>query len=241
MVSLLFLFDMDDVLYDYDWRTRMSGLTALTGHDLHELRRRWWNDEGEWAAEAGRFADAESYHRAFVAALGVEVSVQDWVDNRRSAMTAWPESIAAVRRASELGDISLLTNNGPLVGAHLATIAPEIASLFGEHLRTSSYYGARKPDPVVFDRVLEAYGADSRRRVLRRRPARERGGGGLARHHRAPVHARRRRCWPRWRSLRKRADPLVSAAAATRHETSSRRFRDAASRLLTSGMPEVGR
>jgi putative hydrolase of the HAD superfamily len=159
-VPLLFLFDMDDVLYDYDWRARMSGLTSLTGLDLHELRRRWWNDEGEWAAEAGRFADADAYHSAFVAALGTPVSVEDWVDNRRSAMTAWPASIAAVERAAELGRVSLLTNNGPLVQAHLATIAPEIAAIFGDHLRTSSYYGARKPDPAVFDRVLATYGAD---------------------------------------------------------------------------------
>ena len=41
-ISVLFLFDMDDVLCDYDWRTRMADLTALTGHDLMELRRRWW-------------------------------------------------------------------------------------------------------------------------------------------------------------------------------------------------------
>jgi FMN phosphatase YigB (HAD superfamily) len=159
-VPLLFLFDMDDVLYDYDWRARMSGLTALTGLDLHELRRRWWNDAGEWAAEAGGFADAAGYHSAFVAAIGTPISVEDWVDNRRSAMTAWPASIAAVERAAELGTVSLLTNNGPLVQAHLAAIAPEIAAVFGDHLRTSSYYGARKPDPVVFDRVLAEYRAD---------------------------------------------------------------------------------
>ena len=82
-MPLLYLFDMDDVLYDYDWRARMAGLTALTGLDLHELRRRWWNDEGEWAAEAGRYADAASYHAAFVASIGVPVSVDDWVANRR--------------------------------------------------------------------------------------------------------------------------------------------------------------
>jgi FMN phosphatase YigB (HAD superfamily) len=159
-MTLLFLFDMDDVLYDYDWRARMAGLTELTGLDLAELRRRWWHDEGEWAAEAGRFADAASYHAAFVAAIGTQVTVEDWVANRRSAMTAWPASIAAVERAAELGRVSLLTNNGPLVHAHLATIAPEIAALFGEHLRTTSYYGARKPNPAVFDRVLAEYEAD---------------------------------------------------------------------------------
>jgi FMN phosphatase YigB (HAD superfamily) len=159
-MPLLYLFDMDDVLYDYDWRARMAGLTELTGLDLGELRRRWWHDEGEWAAEAGRYPDADSYHSAFVTALGVPVSVDEWVQNRRSAMTAWPESIAAVERAAQLGQVSLLTNNGPLLEAHLATIAPEIAALFGDHLRTTSYYGARKPDPAVFDRVLAAYDAD---------------------------------------------------------------------------------
>jgi putative hydrolase of the HAD superfamily len=158
---LLFAFDMDDVLYDYDWRVRMAGMSRLTGHELAELRRRWWHADGEWHAERGGFADAEAYHAAFVAAMGVPVSVDDWVANRAGAMTAWPDSIAAVRRAAELGRVTLLTNNGPLLGAHLGRIAPEIAELFGaDHLRTSSYYGARKPDPEVFRAMLRAYDAD---------------------------------------------------------------------------------
>jgi putative hydrolase of the HAD superfamily len=159
---LLFAFDMDDVLYDYDWRVRMAGMSQLTGLEFAELRRRWWHAEGEWHAEAGGFPDAEAYHTAFVEAMGVPVSVDDWVANRADAMTAWPESIAAVRRAAELGQVTLLTNNGPLLGAHLARIAPEIAELFGaDHLRTSSYYGARKPDPEVFRALLRAYRVDA--------------------------------------------------------------------------------
>ncbi|PZQ91841.1 MAG: hydrolase [Leifsonia xyli] len=161
-MALLFLFDMDDVLYDYDWRTRMDGLTALTGLELAELRRRWWHHDGEWAAEAGRFADGDAYRSALSAALGVDIAAEDWIDNRRSAMRARPEAIAAVARAAELGRVSLLTNNGPLLDEHLTVIAPEIAPLFGEHLRTTSRYGARKPDPEVFARVLDHYGADPR-------------------------------------------------------------------------------
>jgi putative hydrolase of the HAD superfamily len=157
----LFVFDMDDVLYDYDWRVRMRGLTALTGHDVSELRRRWWNDEGEWAAEAGGFADADAYHAAFTQALGHDIPVTDWVANRRSAMTAWPDSLAAVERAAQLGSVSLLTNNGPLVEAHLAELAPELVPLFGDELHTSSFYGARKPDPEVFAKMLTHYGADA--------------------------------------------------------------------------------
>ena len=72
-MTLLFLFDMDDVLYDYDWRARMAGLTALTGLDLAELRRRWWHDEGEWAAEAGRFPTARATGRRSATPWGCEI------------------------------------------------------------------------------------------------------------------------------------------------------------------------
>ncbi|MGX5681318.1 HAD family hydrolase [Schumannella luteola] len=157
-MSLLFIFDMDDVLYDYDWRVRMAGLTEVTGYDLGELRRRWWNDGGEWAAEAGVYATAEDYLAAVSRAMGMEVDEGEWVRIRAEAMTAFPGSLAAVRRATELGQVTLLTNNGPLVSKHLRTIAPELVELFGDHLFTSSDYGARKPDPVVFERVLESYG-----------------------------------------------------------------------------------
>lgn len=157
----LFVFDMDDVLFDYDWRVRMTGLSALTGLELQELRSRWWHDEGEWAAEAGRFADAEAYRSAFGRAVGTDIAVHDWIANRRSAMTPWPESFAAVERAGELGTVSLLTNNGPLVEAHLAELAPELVPLFGDELHTSSFYGARKPDPTVFANLLAHYGVEA--------------------------------------------------------------------------------
>jgi HAD superfamily hydrolase (TIGR01509 family) len=160
-MSLLFIFDMDDVLYNYDWRVRMAGMTALTGLSLDELRRRWWHDRGEWAAEAGVFRTPEEYLSAFEDAIGVEIDEDEWVRVRGSAMTAWPESLDAVRRASELGQITLLTNNGALAAKHLPTLAPELVELFGDHLFTSSDYGARKPNPVVFERVLAAYGVSA--------------------------------------------------------------------------------
>jgi FMN phosphatase YigB (HAD superfamily) len=157
-MDLLFIFDMDDVLYDYDYRHRMAGLTAITGHSLSELRRRWWHEEGEIAAEAGHYPDAEQYLAAFNSAIGVPVSENEWVRLRGSAMTPFPDSIAAVKRASELGQITLLTNNGPLTAKHLRSLAPELAPLFGDHLFTSSDYGARKPNATVFERVLARYG-----------------------------------------------------------------------------------
>ena len=157
-MTLLFIFDMDYVLYDYNWRVRMDGMAELTGLSFTELRARWWNESGEWAAEAGVYATAEEYLDAHQEALGVSIDVDEWVRLRRLGMTPWPESIAAVERAAELGQVTLLTNNGALVSRHLRTLAPELVGVFGDHLHTSSDYFARKPNPVVFERVLEKYG-----------------------------------------------------------------------------------
>lgn len=156
-MTLLYIFDMDDVLYDYDWRTRMAGMTELTGLSLDQMRRLWWHDEGEWAAEAGVYATAEDYMDAFQSAIGMTVDEDEWVRVRGAAMTPRPESIDAVRRASELGDVTLLTNNGAMTAKHLRTLAPELVPVFGEHLYTSSDYAARKPNPLVFERVLARY------------------------------------------------------------------------------------
>ncbi|WP_309619894.1 HAD-IA family hydrolase [Salinibacterium sp.] len=156
-MSLLFIFDMDDVLYDYNWRARMAGMTELTGLTLDELRERWWHDDGEWAGEAGVFETPEAYLDAFSAAIGVEVDEDDWVRVRGAAMAVRPQAIAAVRRASTLGTITLLTNNNALTAKHLRALAPELIELFGDHMLTSSHYRARKPDPAVFTRVLAAY------------------------------------------------------------------------------------
>lgn len=155
-MSLLFIFDMDDVLYDYDWTVRMSGLTALTGLSIDELRRRWWHSAGETKAEAGGF-DADEYIEAFSAALGMTIAEDDWVRIRKSAMTPWPDSIAAVERAKELGTVTLLTNNSALSARHIATLAPELVPVFGDGLFTSADYGARKPDPEIFQAVLDRY------------------------------------------------------------------------------------
>ncbi|MFK3671278.1 HAD-IA family hydrolase [Leifsonia aquatica] len=158
---MLFVFDMDNVLYEYDWRRRMAGMSQLTGLSLAELRERWWHRDGEWAAEAGAFADEVEYLDALRAALRVPLSEEDFLRIRGDAMTPWPTSLRAVERARELGTATLLTNNGPLVARRLTRLAPELVPLLGvEHLRASSDYGARKPDPVVYERVLERYGAE---------------------------------------------------------------------------------
>jgi putative hydrolase of the HAD superfamily len=157
-MTLLFIFDMDHVLYDYSWNRRIAGLSAHTGLPEELVRQRWWGAGLEHRAEAGVYRTGDDYIAAFAQAIGSPIDRDAWVSIRGSAMTPWPESIAAVARAAELGQITLLTNNGALVGESFAHLAPDLVGLFGDHLLTSSAYGARKPEPVVFQRVLERYG-----------------------------------------------------------------------------------
>lgn len=159
-MSLLFLFDMDDVLYDYDWRARMAAVTERSGHDLAELRRRWWINGLEWRAEAGDPADADEYLARVCEVIGTAISREDWVRFRADTTTARPEALAAVRRAAELGTVALLTNNGILIHEHLHEVASELVEIMGrENLHASAFFGARKPDPVVFARAMAHYGA----------------------------------------------------------------------------------
>jgi glucose-1-phosphatase len=160
--GLLFIFDMDDVLYDYDWRARRSALIEHTGLTGEQLWDRWWGAGHEDRAETGDPDTADGYLERFNLALGATLTAEQWLQTRRSAMTVRPEALAAVARAAELGQVTLLTNNGALVHEHLAaTLAPELVEHFGADLFASSHYGARKPEALVFERVLESYGVDA--------------------------------------------------------------------------------
>ncbi|PRY69596.1 putative hydrolase of the HAD superfamily [Glaciihabitans tibetensis] len=157
-MTLLFIFDMDHVLYGYEWDRRIAGLSAATGLPPAEVRARWWDAGREVQAEAGAFRTGDEYIAAFSDAMDTTITKDEWVRIRGEAMTPWPDSIAAAARARRYGQVTLLTNNGALVGESLGVLAPALAPVFGEHLLTSSAYGARKPDPQVFSNVLARYG-----------------------------------------------------------------------------------
>ena len=155
---MLFLFDMDNVLYDYHWRVRMEGLGAVTGHEFHELRRRWWHDDGEWRAEKGDPPTGEEYLARVNDALDSDISRELWLSQRRAAMTPRPDIIELAARAAQLGEVAVLTNNGALIGEHLDEIAHELVGVFGPHLYATAHFRARKPEPDVFRYTLEHLG-----------------------------------------------------------------------------------
>ena len=97
---MLFIFDMDNVLYEYHTRHRMDALTEITGLDYQDLRRRWWHDEGEWKAEAGDPDTGDEYLRRVNESFGSNITREDWVTMRKEAMVFKSEVLSAVEYAA---------------------------------------------------------------------------------------------------------------------------------------------
>ncbi len=156
----LYFFDLDKTLYAYDFRRRLPALSRMTGVSQYRLARSWWVDGYEERAEAGEWPDTESYLDAFAEVTGGRrLTLDQWAAARALAMIRIDGSVAALRRAAELGTVSLLSNNPAPLKAALPLLAPDVCEILGENILVSYQLRARKPDAVLFERALAHYGA----------------------------------------------------------------------------------
>ena len=151
------LFDMDGVLSHYDFAHRLEVLSAGTGVPAAEIDQLIFGSGFDAAADDGAY-DADEYMAEFSRRLGVPVSTELWLEAREASMTIDLEMLAIVRAVAERARVAMLTNNGPVLRAHLARVAPEIAALFGERAFFSCQFGTGKTSPEVFRLVLDTIG-----------------------------------------------------------------------------------
>lgn len=154
----LYLFDFDKTLYAYDFRKRLPDLARLGGVSQYHLASTWWAAGCERRAEAGAWPTADEYLAQFARVTGAELTLEQWADARRLAMTRIDGSVAALRRASTLGTVSLLSNNPSVFAAALPLLAPDVVDILGENLLVSAALGVRKPDPEIYRLALQRYG-----------------------------------------------------------------------------------
>lgn len=152
------IFDMDEVLYDYDHRIRLALLEKLTGRPAEDIDAAVWGGPHERRAEAGSPATPEGYLAQYAQLLGYPIDFDTWADIRRQMMRARPDVLGLVRRLGKKTDLALLTNNGMLLKSALPVCAPEVVEIFGEKAHVSAEFTARKPDPLVFRRLCSKYG-----------------------------------------------------------------------------------
>jgi glucose-1-phosphatase len=158
-VDTFYFFDLDKTLYAYDFRKRLPALAELTGSSQYHLASSWWGGGYEARAEIGEWATADDYLDAFAEVTATRrLALEEWASARARAMTRIEGSVAALRRAAELGGVSLLSNNPAATAAALPILVPDVVEILGENLLVSYQLGARKPGAEVYRRALDHYG-----------------------------------------------------------------------------------
>ena len=155
----LYFFDFDKTLYAYDFHFRLPALSLLTGASQYHLAKTWWAAGYEVRAEAGEWPTSEEYLAEFERVTGSHLTLENWQEARGLASTAIPASVEALRRASALGTVSLLSNNPSPFAESLPMLAPDVTAIVGENRLVSCQLGVRKPDARLFELALAHYGA----------------------------------------------------------------------------------
>ncbi|HET6555121.1 MAG TPA: HAD family phosphatase [Dyella sp.] len=151
------LFDLDEVLADYDRAVRVGHLADAIGSTPEQVRAAIHASGIEDAADRGALTP-EAYLDALSAFLGRKVSADAWTAARRTATHVRPDVRDLVARIGARMDVALLTNNGVLMARQLRRIAPSLFPLFEGRAFASAEFGAIKPDSRVYLACLDRPG-----------------------------------------------------------------------------------
>lgn len=161
----LMLFDLDEVLVDYDETARLNLLAERSGatpQRVHEaLTLSGFEDEsdrGDWPPD--RYADELSRR------IGATVSLQDCIDARAASMKPRPEMLELAQAVSAQLRVAILTNNGTYMHGRMREICPALFPLFDGAVHFAAEYGVIKPDPQSFRECLAERGADAQRTLF---------------------------------------------------------------------------
>jgi putative hydrolase of the HAD superfamily len=145
--------DFDGVLSDYHVPARLEVLSRLTGLDTDTLFAKIWKSGFEDAADAGEAGNDSQYLRAFNEHVGMQLSRDQWVEARATAMKHRPDMHSLLESLTAEYKLAMLTNNGPLTRACFHQLAPETAEFFGETAFFSCDFNTKKPNPRLYKDV----------------------------------------------------------------------------------------
>lgn len=151
------LFDLDDVLVDYQRGERVRHLAQAIGRTPAAVQAAIYASGIEEAGDSGAL-DAAAYLEALSTRLGCTVSADAWTNARRAATRLRPEVWAMAQAVGQRLELGLLTNNGVLMAERLPDIVPELFPLFAGRAFASAQFGARKPDSSVYLACLARLG-----------------------------------------------------------------------------------
>jgi len=154
----LVIFDLDDTLIEFRRDLRLAALAAATGLPEAHIHAAIWESDFEWNAERDAHSSGDDYLRNFNARIGATLTRAQWVAARGAGMRVRPRMLEVLAEVKARTAVALLTNNGALLRESLPELVPGICALISERLHASHQFGARKPEPEVFTRLLARYG-----------------------------------------------------------------------------------
>jgi len=147
------LFDLDEVLADYDRSVRVSQLAHAIGRSPQAIQEAIYGSGIEDAADSGMLT-GEAYLDALSTHLGCPVTLDAWVAARRTATVVRPYMLELATTLIQRCSIAILTNNSVLMAQQLHRIAPDLFPLFEGRAFASAQFGARKPEVAVYTHCL---------------------------------------------------------------------------------------
>lgn len=145
----LVLFDMDNVLCDYDRAKRVAYLAELAQTTREAVHKAIWDSGFELLGDSGTL-DAADYLQGFGERIGYPLSIAAWAEARRRSMQADRAMLEIADSLRKTVDIAVLTNNTTLVADHIDALLPDLRPLFGSRIYTSAQFGVAKPDPRCY-------------------------------------------------------------------------------------------
>ncbi|MDR3446411.1 MULTISPECIES: HAD-IA family hydrolase [unclassified Dyella] len=151
------LFDLDEVLVDYDRSVRVSHLAHAIGCASEAVQEAIYGSGIEDAADSGMLT-AASYLDALSAHLARTVTVDAWTAARRAATQVRGDVLGLATALATRVTVAILTNNGVLMAEQLPRIVPALFPLFEGRAFASAQFSARKPQAQVYTRCLDRLG-----------------------------------------------------------------------------------
>jgi putative hydrolase of the HAD superfamily len=102
--------------------------------------------------------DGAAYLRGFGEAIGYPLTLAEWVEAKAASLTPDAGVLDLVRRVAATRRVAVLTNNGFLLRDQIDSMFPALRPIFGDAIRVSAAFGARKPEAQVFRGCLAALG-----------------------------------------------------------------------------------
>jgi putative hydrolase of the HAD superfamily len=158
MAPRLIIFDMDDVLCQYDFSKRLRVLSQLSGKSPRDIRAAIWDSGFEDDADSGLYATPEEYLDGFGLRLGYPLTREEWITARRAAMNPNMNVIGLAASVAKNHGAVIYTNNGPLLKEAFREVFPEAHAVFKDRCFCSCEFGTKKPDLESYRRLIDRLG-----------------------------------------------------------------------------------